>query len=115
MAAKNFENFKILPDFPINLRESHQISKNYLKSSESYGQKPFGGSLKTPPVAALSIFIKSSGPSNYIVVKQNEEHLILAALSTIYSFYIPTSLYNSLVSLFQYSPIHYFTLIQYNF
>ena len=68
-----------------------------------------------PNVAALSIFIKSSGPSNCIVVKRNEERLILAALSTIYSFYIPTSLYNSLVSLFQYSPIRYFTLIQYKF
>ena len=66
-------------------------------------------------VAALNIFIKSSGPSNCIVVKRNEERLILAALSTIYSFYIPTSLYNSLVSLSQYSPIRYFTVIQYNF
>ena len=66
-------------------------------------------------VAALSIFIQSSGPSNCIVVKRNEERLILAALSTIYSFYIPTSLYNSLVSLFQYSPIRYFNLIQYKF
>ena len=32
-----------------------------------------------------------------------------------YSIYIPTSLYNSLVSLFQYSPIRYFNLIQYKF
>ena len=46
--AANFENFKISLDFPINFRKSHQISKNYLKSSESYGQKPLGGSLKTP-------------------------------------------------------------------
>ena len=38
--AANFENFKISPGFPINFRKSHQISKNYLKSSESYRQKP---------------------------------------------------------------------------
>ena len=48
--AANFENFKISPDFPIKFRKSHQISKNYLKSAESYGQKPLGGGfLKTPP------------------------------------------------------------------
>ena len=47
MAAK-FENFSVSPEFPINFRKSHQISKNYLKSSESYRQKPLGGSLKTP-------------------------------------------------------------------
>ena len=46
--AANFENFKISPDFPINFRKSHQISKNYLKSSKSYGQKPLGGP-KDPP------------------------------------------------------------------
>ena len=40
--AANFENFLISPDFPINLRKSHQISKNYLDSSASYGQKPLG-------------------------------------------------------------------------
>ena len=38
--AANFEIFLILPDFPINFRKSHQISKNYVKSIESYGQKP---------------------------------------------------------------------------
>ena len=47
MAAK-FENFLILPDFLINFRKSHQVSKNYLKRSKRYGQKPLGGSLKTP-------------------------------------------------------------------
>ena len=41
MAAK-FENFSISPKFSINFRKSHQISKNYLKSSESCGQKPLG-------------------------------------------------------------------------
>ena len=41
--AANFENFLISPDFPINFSKSHQISKNYLKSSESYRQKPLGG------------------------------------------------------------------------
>ena len=40
--AANFENFLISLDFPINFRKSHQISKNYLKSSERYGQKPLG-------------------------------------------------------------------------
>ena len=47
--AANFENFKISLDFPINFRKSHQISKNYLKSSESYGKKPLGGVPKDPP------------------------------------------------------------------
>ena len=47
--AANFENFLISPDFPIHFRKSHQISKNYLKSSESYGQKPLGGVPKDPP------------------------------------------------------------------
>ena len=47
--ATNFENFKISLDFPINFRKSHQISKNYLKSSDSYGQKTFGGVPKDPP------------------------------------------------------------------
>ena len=47
--ATNFENFLISPDFPINFRKSHQISKNYLKSSESYGQKPLGGVPKDHP------------------------------------------------------------------
>ena len=42
MAAK-FEKFLISPDFPINFRKSHQISKNYLKRSKSYKQKPLGG------------------------------------------------------------------------
>ena len=47
MAAK-FEKFLILPDFPIKFRKSHQISKNYLKRSESYGQKPLGGPERPP-------------------------------------------------------------------
>ena len=48
--AANFENFLISLDFPINFRKSHQILKNYLKSSESYGQKPLGGGVpKDPP------------------------------------------------------------------
>ena len=49
--AANFENFKISPDLPINSWKSHQMLKNYLKSSESYGQKPFegGGVPKDPP------------------------------------------------------------------
>ena len=45
----NFEKFLISPDFPINFRKSHQISKNYLKRSKSYGQKPLGGVPKDPP------------------------------------------------------------------
>ena len=44
----NFENFLISPDFPINFRKSYQISKNYLKRPESYGQKPLGVP-KDPP------------------------------------------------------------------
>ena len=47
--AANFENVLISPDFSINFRKSHQISKNYLKSSESYGQKPLGEAPKDPP------------------------------------------------------------------
>ena len=47
--AANFENFLISPDFPIHFRKIHQISKNYLKSSESYGQKPLGGVPKDSP------------------------------------------------------------------
>ena len=39
MAAK-FEKFLISPDFPINFRKIRQVSKNYLKCSKSYGQKP---------------------------------------------------------------------------
>ena len=48
MAAK-FEKFLILPDFLINFRKSHQVSKNYLKRSKRYGQKPLGGVPKDPP------------------------------------------------------------------
>ena len=59
--AANFEFFKILPDFPINFRKSQHISKNYLKSSESYGQKPLGVS-KDPPglnrVNTLRVYTK---------------------------------------------------------
>ena len=47
MAAK-FEKFLISPDFPINVRKSNQISKNYLERSKSYGQKPLGVP-KDPP------------------------------------------------------------------
>ena len=47
--AANFENFLISPDSSINFSKSHQISKNYLKSSESYGQKRLGGVPKDPP------------------------------------------------------------------
>ena len=36
--AANLEFFLISPDFPINFRKSHQISKKYFKSS----QKPLG-------------------------------------------------------------------------
>ena len=46
--AANFENFLISLDFPIHFKKSHEISKNYLESSESYGQKPLGGSLRPP-------------------------------------------------------------------
>ena len=52
--AANFENFLISSDFPINLRKNHQISKNYLKRSESYGQKLWG-SLKTPLLAWIGL------------------------------------------------------------
>ena len=38
--AANFEKILISPDFPINFKKCHQTSKNYLKSSESYEQKP---------------------------------------------------------------------------
>ena len=41
MAAK-FEKLLISHDFSINFRKSHQVSKNYLKRSKSYGQKPLG-------------------------------------------------------------------------
>ena len=40
------ENCLISPEFPINFRKSHRISRNYLKRSESYGQKSLGP--KTP-------------------------------------------------------------------
>ena len=39
----NFEKFLISPDFPLNFRKSHQISKSWFKSSESYGDKTEGG------------------------------------------------------------------------
>ena len=42
MVAK-FEKFLISPDFSIHFRKSRQISKNYLKHSKSYGQKPLEG------------------------------------------------------------------------
>ena len=51
--AANFENFLISLDFPINFRKSHQISKNYLKSSESYGQKPLG--VPKDPLASIGL------------------------------------------------------------
>ena len=46
--APKFEKFLISPDFPINFREIHQVSKNYLKCTKSYGQKPLGVP-KDPP------------------------------------------------------------------
>ena len=41
MVAKS-EKFLISPGFPINFKKSHRLSKNYLKSSKSYGQEPLG-------------------------------------------------------------------------
>ena len=38
----NFEKFLILPGFILNFGKCYQISKNYLKCSESHGQKPLG-------------------------------------------------------------------------
>ena len=61
MAAK-FEKILISPDFPINFRKIHQVSKNYLKCSKSYGQKPLQGSLKTPPGLNR---VKSKIPKKY--------------------------------------------------
>ena len=53
MAAK-FEKFLISPDFPIKFRKIHQVSKNYLKRSKSYGQKPLGVP-KDPPLAWIGL------------------------------------------------------------
>ena len=47
MAAK-FEKFLASPGFPINFRKSHRISKNYIISSKSYGQKPLRGPKDSP-------------------------------------------------------------------
>ena len=47
MAAK-FEKILISPDFSINFRKSHQISRKYQKRSKSYGKKPLGVP-KDPP------------------------------------------------------------------
>ena len=38
----NFEKFSISPGFLLNFRKSHQISKSYRKSSESYEEKTEG-------------------------------------------------------------------------
>ena len=48
MAAK-VEKILISPGFPINFWKIHRISKNYLKSSKSYGQKPLGVPEEPPP------------------------------------------------------------------
>ena len=54
MAAK-FEKKIISPGIPIGFRKSHRISKNYLKSSESYVWiSTFGGVLKNHPGALNS-------------------------------------------------------------
>ena len=44
--ASKFGNFKISPGFPINVRKSHQISKNYLKRVMD---KSLWGVPKDPP------------------------------------------------------------------
>ena len=41
--CQTWKFFLISPGSPINFRKSHRISKNYLKSSESYEQKLLGG------------------------------------------------------------------------
>ena len=63
--AANFENFLISPDFSINFRNSLQVSKDYLKSSESYGQKPFRGPkdlnrVKLIPLSSVAFIMFSS-------------------------------------------------------
>ena len=40
--AANFEKKIISPGFQLNFMKSHKVSKNQLKSSESYGLKPLG-------------------------------------------------------------------------
>ena len=59
MAAK-FENVLISPDFPINFRKSHQISKNYLKRSKSYGQKPLGALIDPLAWIGLNLVVNSA-------------------------------------------------------
>ena len=46
--GSNFEQIFISPGFPINFRKSHRISKNYLKSAKSYGQKSLVGPQRPP-------------------------------------------------------------------
>ena len=41
MAVK-FEIFSTSPGFPIRFRKGYQISKDYLKRSKTYAQKPLG-------------------------------------------------------------------------
>ena len=41
--AANFEKFLNSPSFLLNFIKSQRISKNQLKSSKTYGQKPFLG------------------------------------------------------------------------
>ena len=74
--AADFEIFLISPDFPINYEKSNQISKNYLKSSESYGQKPLEGVPKDPPGlnrvkpanAALKVLLKPNKPVARVLI-----------------------------------------------
>ena len=47
IAIANFVKSEISPGFILNFRKSHRISKNYLESFKSYGQKPLGVSIKT--------------------------------------------------------------------
>ena len=51
----NFEKFLISLGFLLHFRKSHQISKSQLKSSESYGEKTVGGSLKDPPLDRIGL------------------------------------------------------------
>ena len=54
------------PDFPVNFRKSHQVSKNYLKRSNSYGQKPLGVTKNPPGLNRVKAVIH-----NLIPVDQN--------------------------------------------
>ena len=39
VVSANFEKFEIMPDFILNFRKGHRVSKSQFKSSKSYGQK----------------------------------------------------------------------------